>query len=156
MRARLRPYYSDTGRPSVDPEVLLRILLIGYLYGITSERRLVEEVGMHLAYRWFTGIGFDQAQAHGTFSWSGCYPVRRISSPPWQLRKHHSVQATRQLVAKGPAPLRLIGAASGRQESASTKINARTLLCDWRKQPNAQAAPLMAPRDTRPSSRSPF
>jgi transposase len=45
------PNYSGTGRPSVDPEVLLRILLIGYLYGITSERRLVEEVGMHLAYR---------------------------------------------------------------------------------------------------------
>jgi len=42
----------------VDPELLLRILLIGYLYGITSERKLVEELGMHLAWRWFTGLGF--------------------------------------------------------------------------------------------------
>jgi Transposase domain (DUF772) len=42
-----------------DPELLLRTLLIGYLYGISSERKLVEELGMHLAWRWFTGLGFD-------------------------------------------------------------------------------------------------
>ena len=50
--------YSDTGRPSIDPELLLRILLIGYLYGVTSERKLVEELQMHLAWRWFTGRTF--------------------------------------------------------------------------------------------------
>ena len=44
VRERLKPSYSETGRPSVDPEILLRILLIGYLYGITSERKLVEEL----------------------------------------------------------------------------------------------------------------
>jgi transposase len=65
----LKASYSHTGRPSIDPEVLLRILLIGYLYGITSERRLVEDVGMHLAYRWFVGLGFDQEVPHHlTFS----------------------------------------------------------------------------------------
>jgi transposase len=58
VRQTLKTSYSHTGRPSIDPEVLLRILLIGYLYGITSERRLVEDVGMHIAYRWFTGLGF--------------------------------------------------------------------------------------------------
>ena len=42
VRERLKPFYSSTGRPSIDPEVLLRLLLIGYLYGITSERRLLE------------------------------------------------------------------------------------------------------------------
>jgi transposase len=69
VRERLKVSYSHTGRPSIDPEVLLRILLIGYLYGITSERRLVEDVGMHLAYRWFTGLGFDQEiPHHSTFS----------------------------------------------------------------------------------------
>jgi transposase len=47
---------ASTGRPSIDPELLLRILLIGYLYGITSERKLVEELRMHLAWRWFTGL----------------------------------------------------------------------------------------------------
>jgi transposase len=65
----LRDSYSETGRPSIDPEVLLRILLIGYLYGITSERKLVEELRMHLAWRWFTGLGFDQEiPNHSTFS----------------------------------------------------------------------------------------
>lgn len=66
---KLQESYSDTGRPSIDPEVLLRLLLIGYLYGITSERKLVEELRMHLAWRWFTGIGFDQEiPHHSTFS----------------------------------------------------------------------------------------
>src|ERR1700741_3652005 len=69
VRQRLKDSYSETGRPSIDPELLLRILLIGYLYGITSERKLVEELRMHLARRWFTGLGFDQEiPHHSTFS----------------------------------------------------------------------------------------
>jgi transposase len=69
VRERLKASYSETGRPSIDPELLLRILLIGYLYGITSERKLVEELRMHLAWRWFTGLGFDQEiPHHSTFS----------------------------------------------------------------------------------------
>ena len=69
VREQLKDSYSDTGRPSIDPELLLRILLIGYLYGITSERKLVEELRMHLAWRWFTGLGFDQEiPHHSTFS----------------------------------------------------------------------------------------
>ena len=69
VRERLKDSYSETGRPSIDPELLLRILLIGYLYGLTSERKLVEELRMHLAWRWFTGLGFDQEiPHHSTFS----------------------------------------------------------------------------------------
>src|SRR6266849_1116816 len=69
VREQLKGLYSSTGRPSIDPEVLLRLLLVGYLYGITSERRLVEEVRMHLAYRWFTRLGFEQEiPDHSTFS----------------------------------------------------------------------------------------
>jgi len=69
VRERLKPFYSSTGRPSIDPEVLLRLLLIGYLYGITSERRLLEEVKMHLAYRWFTRLDFGAViPDHSTFS----------------------------------------------------------------------------------------
>ena len=69
VRERLKESYSETGRPSIDPELLLRILLIGYLYGSTSERKLVEELRMHLAWRWFTGLGFDQEiPHHSTFS----------------------------------------------------------------------------------------
>src|SRR5438105_10214231 len=69
VREQLKDSYSETGLPSVDPELLLRILLVGYLYGITSERKLVEELRMHLAWRWFTGLGFDQEiPHHSTFS----------------------------------------------------------------------------------------
>ena len=69
VRQQLKDSYSGTGRPSSDPELLLRILLIGYLYGISSERKLVDELRMHLAWRWFTGLGFDQEiPHHSTFS----------------------------------------------------------------------------------------
>ena len=64
IRAKLKDSYSDTGRPSIDPELLLRMLLVGYLYGVRSERKLVEELRMHLAWRWFTGLGFDQEIPH--------------------------------------------------------------------------------------------
>jgi len=60
VREQLKGSYRETGRPSIDPELLLRILLIGYLYGVTSERKLVEELSMHVAWRWFTGLSFDQ------------------------------------------------------------------------------------------------
>jgi transposase len=64
VRGKLKDSYSETGRPSIDPELLLHILLIGHLYGITSERKLVEELRMHLAWRWFSGLGFDQEIPH--------------------------------------------------------------------------------------------
>jgi transposase len=60
VREKLKDSYRETGRPSIDPELRLRILLIGYLYGVSRERKLVEELRMHLAWRWFTGLGFDQ------------------------------------------------------------------------------------------------
>ena len=57
------------GRPSIDSEILLRLLLVGSLYGISSERRLLEEVRMHLAYRWFTRLRFEyEIPDHSTFS----------------------------------------------------------------------------------------
>jgi transposase len=69
IRDKVKHLYSHTGRPSIDPEVLLRILLIGYLYGITSERRLCEEVQMHIGYRWFVGLNLeDKVPDHSTFS----------------------------------------------------------------------------------------
>src|SRR6201993_3481223 len=69
VRQKLAPYYSDIGRPSLDPELMIRMLLIGYLYGIRSERRLVEEVHLNLAYRWFCGLGLTgEVPDHSTFS----------------------------------------------------------------------------------------
>jgi transposase len=53
VRSELAPFYSSIGRPSIDPELLVRMLLVGYCYGIRSERRLCEEVHLNLAYRWF-------------------------------------------------------------------------------------------------------
>jgi transposase len=53
LREKLKPFYSEIGRPSIDPELMLRMLVVGYCYGIRSERRLCEEVELHLAYRWF-------------------------------------------------------------------------------------------------------
>jgi len=69
IKQKVKHLYSHTGRPSIDPEVLLRMLLIGYLYGITSERRLCEEVKMHIGYRWFVGLSLeDKVPDHSTFS----------------------------------------------------------------------------------------
>jgi transposase len=59
VRSHLAPLYSSTGRPSIDPELLVRMLLVGYCYGIRSERRLCEEVHLNLAYRWFCRLGLD-------------------------------------------------------------------------------------------------
>src|SRR6266511_719754 len=53
LSERLAPFYSDIGRPSIDPELMIRMLLVGYCYGIRFERRLCQEVALHLAYRWF-------------------------------------------------------------------------------------------------------
>ena len=69
IRAQLAGCYSRIGRPSVDPELLLRLLLVGYLYGITSERRLVDEVRVNVAYRWFAALPFGTpVPHHSTFS----------------------------------------------------------------------------------------
>ena len=68
-RTQLEPYYSHTGRPSIDPELMIRMLLIGYCYGIRSERRLCEEVKLNLAYRWFCRLSIDaKVPDHSTFS----------------------------------------------------------------------------------------
>jgi transposase len=69
LRSQLAPHYSHTGRPSIDPELMIRMLLIGYCYGIRSERRLCEEVDLNLAYRWFCRLSLESdVPDHSTFS----------------------------------------------------------------------------------------
>ena len=69
LRAHLACFYSPIGRPSVDPELLIRMLLVGYCFGIRSERRLCEEVHLNLAYRWFCRLGLEgDVPDHSTFS----------------------------------------------------------------------------------------
>src|SRR6202022_2836079 len=69
LREKLAPFYSDIGRPSIDPELMMRMLIVGYCYGIRFERKLCEEVKLHLAYRWFCRLGLDdKVLDHSTFS----------------------------------------------------------------------------------------
>jgi len=69
VRQALKPFYSSTGRPSIDPELMIRMLIVGYCMGIRSERRLCEEVHLNLAYRWFCRLGLDgEVPDHSTFS----------------------------------------------------------------------------------------
>lgn len=69
LRQHLTTFYSTTGRPSVDPELMIRMLIVGYCFGIRSERRLCEEVHLNLAYRWFCRLGLEgEVPDHSTFS----------------------------------------------------------------------------------------
>src|SRR5271168_4413278 len=69
VRTHLEPYYSETGRPSIDPDLMIRMLIVGYCFGIRSERRLCDEVHLNLAYRWFCRFGLDgDVPDHSTFS----------------------------------------------------------------------------------------
>src|SRR6266571_3410859 len=69
LREKLASFYSDNGRPSVDPDLMMRMLLVGYCYGIRYERRLCQEVALHLAYRWFCKLDLeDKVPHHSTFS----------------------------------------------------------------------------------------
>ena len=85
--------YSDVGRPSIDPELMIRMLIVGYGFGIRSERRLCEEVHLNLAYRWFCRLGLDaDVPDQGTPSTSHSTSTRRcprggrarLCSPPAQ------------------------------------------------------------------------
>ncbi len=69
LHHRIAPFYSAIGRPSIDPELMIRMLIVGYCYGIRSERRLCEEVELNLAYRWFCRLGLeDPVPDHSSFS----------------------------------------------------------------------------------------
>jgi transposase len=82
VRAHLEPYYSDVGRPSIDPELMIRMLLVGYCYGIRSERRLCDEVHLNLAYRWFCRLGLD-----------GGVPETRFPKSQWKsIRTSNAIE----------------------------------------------------------------
>jgi transposase len=69
LRPKLESFYSDIGRPSIDPELMIRMLIVGYCYGVRFERKLCEEVALHLAYRWFCRLDLDEkVPDHSTFS----------------------------------------------------------------------------------------
>jgi transposase len=101
VRRLCRPFYSHTGQPSVDPVVIFKMLLIGYLYGITSERRLAQEVSLNLAYRWFLGYDFDvPTPDHSVLSKARA----RLGSEVFEEFFRRSIELCRQagLMEEGP------------------------------------------------------
>ena len=69
VRNELAPHYSHTGRPSIDPELMIRMLILGYVFAIRSERALCREVQLNLAYRWFCSLGIeDKIPDHSAFT----------------------------------------------------------------------------------------
>jgi transposase len=77
VRRELAPFYSLMGRPSVDPELMIRMLIVGYCFGIRSERRLCEEVHLNLAYRWFSRLGLEVR----------CQSFDLREEPTWRFRE---------------------------------------------------------------------
>src|ERR1043165_3664409 len=81
LRRELAPFYSTLGRPWIDPELMIRMLIVGYCFGIRSERRLCEEVRLNLAYRWFCRLDLaDAIPAHSTLSRTD--PAARWTAAP--------------------------------------------------------------------------
>ncbi|MGE5560655.1 MAG: IS1182 family transposase [Chloroflexota bacterium] len=98
IREKTRPLYAENiGRPAIDPVVLFKMLFIGYLYGIRSERRLVQEINDNIAYRWFLGFGFrDRIPDHSTLSQNR---RRRFNGTP--IFQEIFDEIVRQAISKG-------------------------------------------------------
>jgi len=82
VRRELAAFYSTLGRPSIDPELIIRMLIVGYCFGIRSERRLCEEVHLNLAYRWFCRLG---RRCPGSF--------HLLEEPAWPFPRERSAAA---------------------------------------------------------------
>jgi transposase len=142
VREQLRDSYSEAGRPSIDPELLLRMLLIGYLYGITSERKLVEELRMHLAWRWFTGLGFDQEiPHHSTFSKN-----RHGRFQESKLFEQLFERIVKQCVEVGLVRGSLINPKATPLAPAQTEVRARAVLLSGSCAEHQTVGPLPQPR----------
>ena len=167
VRQRLEPYYSATGRPSIDPEVLVRLLLLGYLYGITSERRLIEEVRMHLGYRWFVGVGLDQdvpdhstlsKNRHGRFRQAGVFRevfeeiVRRCLAAGFVEGRQLAVDGTwRPMLARAAEshPRNLSNGHRSRRPSRNTSRSSKRAIQSKRERSSGRHRPSPHPCPTR-------
>jgi transposase len=98
LRQELAPFYSTIGRPSIDPELMIRMLIVGYCFGIRSERRLCEEVHLNLAYRWFCRLGLDgHVPDHSTFSKNRHGRFREYSRAYWSAASARAWSAGKAL-----------------------------------------------------------
>ncbi len=106
LRVSLAAFYGHTGCPSVDPEPIIRMMLIGYRYSIRSDRRLCQEVEMNLAYRWFCGLGLeDKVPDHSTFSVDR-HGRSGNTSPRSMARMRRSTPSVRPRRCRRPIPRR--------------------------------------------------
>src|SRR5437773_3242997 len=87
LREKLAPFYSDIGRPSIDPELMIRMLVVGYCYGIRFERKLCEEVKLHLGYRWFCRLQLDDKVPFK----ADAIAVARSEEHTSELQSHHDI-----------------------------------------------------------------
>ncbi len=78
LREKLAPFYSDIGRPSIDPELMIRMLIVGYCYGVRFERQLCQEVELHLAYRWFCRLPGNVSAMPQARASNGCSQPRKL------------------------------------------------------------------------------
>jgi Transposase domain (DUF772) len=78
LHKELEPHYSAIGRPSIDPELMIRMLIVGYCYGIRSERKLTQEVELHLAYRWFCKLDLEDKVPHHSTYRLGRFPLQSL------------------------------------------------------------------------------
>jgi hypothetical protein len=131
VRGLTRRLYGHTGHPSADPEVLFKLWLLGYLFNITSERRLCEEAGLNLAWRWFLGYELDEALPdHSVLSKAR----RRFGTEDVRAILHANPSALRAgRPSLGRHPLRRLDAmysaaldAPGRMEASQTRVSSST------------------------------
>lgn len=116
------PLYSSRGRPSIDPVLLVKMLLIGYLFGIDSERKLVEDVRYHIAYRWYLGLDLDApVPNHSTFSQN-------------RRRRYHGTEIFRQIFEEIVRRCQEAGLVKGESvvmDSTHIKANADNHVSEW-------------------------
>ena len=129
LRDHLAEYYSHTGRPSIDPELMIRMLVVGYCYGIRSERRLCEEVHLNLAYRWFCRLSLEDAVPnHSTFSKNRHGRFRESGTFRWVFDKVvRACMAAGLVKGEGFAvDASIIEAEAGPLQAGCTRISGRT------------------------------
>src|SRR3972149_7893017 len=104
VRQKLKSFYCSIGRPSIDPELMIRMLIVGYCLAIRSERRLCEEVHLNLAYRWFCRLGLNgKVPDHSTFSLNRHGRFRQSN-----LLRHVFETVVRRCMAEGPGGWRRV------------------------------------------------
>lgn len=141
--AELRPYYASTGRPSIDPELMLRMLLVGYLYGVRSERRLVEEVRLNLAYRWFCGLALDAAVPHASMFSKNRHGRFRNAA----VFRRVFERVVDLCLAAGHAPGQAVsvdGSFIVADASPMRRVDGNSVLFSWREAPDVQPHPVQA------------